>query len=91
MRTLFLALLFSAAVAVAVFGGLMILLATSGLEAQFVNVGTLLGRPTPEPRVATVHVGVVALALSGALLVAFVLRVRGSGRRARPDTEAGTG
>jgi hypothetical protein len=57
------------AVAIALFGAFMALLWSSGLEADYINVGRLLGRDSPEPRISTGAVGIFALLLSGVLIV----------------------
>ena len=71
------AILITLGVGFALFGLSMIWIGASDLEADYVNVGTILGRDTLEPRVRTVAIGAVALAVSAPLILA------GAGRQRR--------
>jgi hypothetical protein len=70
------AILITLGVGFALFGLFMIWIGASDLEADYVNVGTILGRDTPEPRVRTVTIGAVALAVSVPLILAAAGRQR---------------
>jgi hypothetical protein len=70
------ALLLTLAAGLALLGLFLIWLGNSELEASTLNVGTLLGRDTSEPTVSTVSVGVGALVVAGAFVLAAALTRR---------------
>ena len=70
------AILITVGAGFALFGLFMIGVGASDLEADYVNVGTILGRDTPEPRVKTVTIGALALVVSALMILA-------AGRRRR--------
>lgn len=72
MRAVFLAL----TTVIALFGVFMVVLGASNLEADYIAIGTLLGRGSHEPRVSTTSIGIVALVAAGALVGASVLTRR---------------
>jgi hypothetical protein len=67
------AIVLGLAAAIALLGAFMIVVGLSGLEADYVEFGELVGRDTPEPRVGTVPIGIGALVFSGVLVLGVVL------------------
>ena len=73
------AILITLGVGFALFGVFMIWVGASDLEADYVNVGTILGRDTQEPRVRTVTIGAVVLAVSALIILSARRRRRDAG------------
>jgi ABC-type Fe3+ transport system permease subunit len=70
-------LLFGVAALLALVAAFFVLLWWSELEADYVNVGTVLGKDDPDPRISTLTVGIVFAVLAALVaLVGFSLRRR---------------
>jgi uncharacterized iron-regulated membrane protein len=80
MRFLLFILLSCIAGALALFGAFLVWLDMNNFEADYINVGALLGRESLKMHIATMDLGIAALVAAALLVVAVFL---GSRRAAR--------
>jgi hypothetical protein len=69
-------LLLALATALALGAAFLLLLEASNLEAEYINLGTVLGRDDPDPQLDLLWSGIVLAVLAGALILIVLARDR---------------